>query len=205
MQVVEDVEEGFLCLLALGGHLYVVDYQHVDHLIEVHEIVDAFFFACVAILVHELLAGDVEHCLVGVQFFGLEAYGIGQVCLAKPHATVDEQRVERGGAGLLGHGIAGRTCQTVAFALDKVVKGVTAVELRRHTHLAQAGDDEGVGYLAHTILVDVHRHRGQRVGRGLATLRRERHHTRLGGDGLVHHYAVLEHGARPKLRFDDSA
>ena len=205
MQVVEDVEEGLLGLGCFAGpELYVVDDEHVDHLVEVDEVVGGAGAARFGILLHELLAGDIEHGLVGVHLFGLKTDGIGQVGLAEAHAAVQQQGVEAGLARFLGHGVAGRACQAVAVALDKVLQRVVGAQLRVDAHLLDAWKDEGVGYLALAFLINIDGQVGERVACRPAIVRRQGGHQRVGGDGLVHHDAVFQHTVGAQLHAYDA-
>lgn len=76
--MVENVEKGVLrTLLVAGELLYVVDYQHVYHLVEVDEIVHLLVQNGRCVLCLEFVHGDVEHLQIRVALFYLHSYRLG--------------------------------------------------------------------------------------------------------------------------------
>ena len=156
MQVVEDVEEGFLRPLGLAcPELDVVDDKDVNEFVEVDEVVGGAGTPRLSILLHELLAGDVENGLVGMQFLGFQSDGVGQMGLPEAHTAVEQQGVEGGEARFLGYSVAGRARQAVAVALNKVLQRVVGTQLRVDSGFLDAGDDEGVGDFARVSLINI--------------------------------------------------
>ena len=81
-QVIEDVEKGFLRGFLSGKLRNVVHNQHVDGLVEVHEVVELVGANRLGILYLQQIGRKVEHSCIGMQFFGLGSDGIGQVSLS---------------------------------------------------------------------------------------------------------------------------
>ena len=149
LQMAEDVEE---CVLRSGlarQLLYVVDKQHVDHLIEVDEVGDRAVLHCGLILRLKLVHRDVEHLQIGMTLTDFVTYGLYDVGFAQTRIAIYVQRVERGVvARVYCHRHAGRAGQTVAFTLDEVVERVARVELRVDDYLAwYARNCERISYL----------------------------------------------------------
>ena len=145
--MIEDVEEGVLRTRLAGKLLYIVDYQHVYHLIEVYEIGYLAVFVCRLELCLKLVHRYVEHLQLGVALSDLVAYGLHDMGLAQSRISIYIKRVESVAARRDGHGHAGRACQTVAFALDMVIEGVVGIELRVDENLAQARYYERIFYI----------------------------------------------------------
>ena len=80
--MVEDVEEGVLRLLQSNHLLYVVNYQHINALIEMHEVIEGVVADRVCELNLEEVGTQVEHTLLGMQFFQAGTDGVHQVSLA---------------------------------------------------------------------------------------------------------------------------
>ena len=200
MQIVEDVEESFLGLGRFASpELYVVDDEHIDEFVEVDEVVGGAGASCFGVLLHKLLAGDVEHLLVRVQFLGLQSDGIGKVSLAETHVAVQQQRVEGGLTGFLGHGVAGGTSQAVAVALDEVLQGIVGAQLRIDAQLVEAGNHKRVGNRALAIFINIDWQFGHGIVSGVACLRRQGCDEGLCRDGLIHHDAVFQHASGTQL------
>ncbi len=62
----------------------------------------------------------------------------------QPDASVDQQGVEGGAAGFLRDRVARRTRQSVAVALNKVLKGVVGIQLTLNVHLFETRNNKGV-------------------------------------------------------------
>ena len=205
MQVIEDMEEGFLCLLGFARpELDVVDDEHIDEFIEVYEVVGVAGAASFGELLHELLAGDIKNSLVGMQLFGLYTDGVGEVGLAEADVAMEQQGVEAGGARFLGNGVTGRASQAVAFALNEVLQCVVGRKLRVDALLVEPRDDERIGYLALVLLSSADGHIHQRVAGRLTAVRRQGGHDGRGAYALVHHHAVAQHARRTELHTDDA-
>ena len=94
MQVVEDVEEDVLGLLFAAEELYVINEQHIHHLVEVTEVVDGIIPHRINELVGELFRANVEHGEFGIAFLDLQTNGVCKVRLTKTRRSVDQQWIE---------------------------------------------------------------------------------------------------------------
>ena len=81
-KVVEDVEEGLLCLRGSHPLLNIIDNKHVDGLIERDEIVGAILHHRIGILHLEQSGTDIEYTLLGIEFLGTHTDGIDEMRLA---------------------------------------------------------------------------------------------------------------------------
>ena len=82
VKVVEDVEEGELCLLQAGKFLNVIDDEDIDALVEGDEVVDGVLAYAVCVLHLEEVCRDVEDAQLRVQFLEARADGVDEVRLA---------------------------------------------------------------------------------------------------------------------------
>ena len=128
--MVEDVEEGVLCTLLVFPLLYVVNYQNVDGLIEVDEVVDSVAQHGIGVLHLKQSGADVEHTLFWIDALGFDAYSINKVGLATSRRTEYEERVELHVLRMFGYGLTYGAWQLVAVAFDIVAEGEVRVQLR---------------------------------------------------------------------------
>ena len=150
-----------------GKLLYVVQYERVDALVEVEEIVLAVFPHGVGVLHHEEVGREVKHAHPRVELLGACPDGVEQVGLSAAARSPEEQGVERLGR-LVGHGFAYGAGQAVAASFDKVVEVVSRFEvgvdvgqgglrvLRQHGRLVGLAAGGAEGGLRHGIRL--HRH-----------------------------------------------
>ena len=131
LEVVEDVEKHVVRFLRLDL-LKIVDDQHVDRLVEVHEIVDLVHAHRIGVLCAEGSGGDKQHALVGVVLFDLQTDGRHQVRFSHSRRTVEKEGVERLSVQSSGDGEGNVQRVRIAFALTKAVEGVFFVEERLH-------------------------------------------------------------------------
>lgn len=128
LQVVEDVEEGALCLLGVQ-FLYVIDDEDIYGLVEVEELVRGVVLHGVHILRLEELCCHEEYALVGEFFLDAVAYGGDEVCLSHAGGTIEEEGVESGLAGLFRYGLGYIEGGFVADAFHEVLEGVVGAEV----------------------------------------------------------------------------
>ena len=76
MKVVEDMEEDILSLFFSTEELYVVNNQHVYHLIEVAEVVHCVVSDRVNKLMSESFRGNIQDCFVWSLIFNLNSYSV---------------------------------------------------------------------------------------------------------------------------------
>ena len=91
--MVEDVEKSHL-RFGRGNFLYVVDYQHINRLIEVDEIVLRVVQHRVGKLRFKHMSRNKEHTLFGHELFDAHANSIYQVGFSHPTGTIKKERVE---------------------------------------------------------------------------------------------------------------
>src|SRR5690606_21244446 len=130
MQLVENVEEHFLRLLATGEKLYIVKDQQVDLQIEILEILQPVILEGIQKLVREIVLIHVQYHLRRHAVLNLVSDRLYEVCLSYADAAVQHQWVERRDPGLLCHCKAGGTRKAVAIALDKVVESIRRIQSR---------------------------------------------------------------------------
>ena len=82
--MVEDMEEGVKRLRGCHPLLNVIDYQHVDGLVELDEVIDGILPHRIGVLHLEQTCRDIQHTLLRVQFLTAYADGVNQVSLATP-------------------------------------------------------------------------------------------------------------------------
>ena len=163
MQVVEDMEEDILCLFFSGKVMDIIDDQHIDHLVEMDEIVLVVVPYRVDELVDELVGGDIKTVFSGKLVFHLESDGMGQMGFPKARIAVKQQWVEGGFPGVAGNGKTCGTCQPVAVAFNKIFKGITLDQLGVDLDLFQSRDDKRIRDLFGCAAVQVNGHGYGRV------------------------------------------
>ncbi len=129
-KVIEDVEERQLSLLSSHPLLNIIDYQHIDGLIEIDEVVGGIMQHRTRILHLEQARTDIEHTLIGIQLLGTYADSIDEVGLSTSRRSEDKHRVERGLAGMLGYRQPHAARQLIAVTLDKIREGEMRIQLR---------------------------------------------------------------------------
>ena len=130
MQMVENVEEAFLCLFLARQKLHIVEHQHVHLQVKIHEALHIVVANGFNELVREFLARNVQHKPAAVVLLDEIADGLHQVRFAQAHATIQQQRIERGDARFLRHGHASRATQPVAISLNEVIECINRVQVR---------------------------------------------------------------------------
>ena len=130
MQMVKDVEECVLRSRFAVEILDVVDYQGVDALIEIKEVVDLAFETRGCKLTLEKTGGDIKHTRGGILLLDSDAYGLDEVGLSDTCRTEDKQRVESLAFGVHGNRLTYRLGNLVALADAVVLKGIARIELR---------------------------------------------------------------------------
>ena len=191
--MVEDVEESRLGALA-GQVLDVVYNKDVDlHVVgqEVRELVAHVHG--VHILGFELVAGDIEHHEFGELLLDGKTGRLGDVGFAKTRTAEDEQRVERGFAGVRGDVFRGVYRQTVAVPHHQVLEIIGRIEPGVDLHLGDAREHEGSGVAAGLPGADADRFVGGRIAGTLGI-----GHRTLTADGT---YGVYQTRARTYLFF----
>ena len=104
--MVENVEKVFLGFLLTCEKLNIIYQKHIDHLVEVHKVVDGAFADSLNELGDEALGGDIQDCPPRSIGFDFVADSLQEVGFPKPYATVNEKRVVGCHPGPVGHGIA---------------------------------------------------------------------------------------------------
>ena len=193
MEVVEDVEESILRALA-HQVLDVVNDQHVDLLVEGHEVGELVADGRgVDILGLELVAGHVEDLELRELLFDGDTDSLREVRLAEPRTAEDKQRIERGLSGRAGDVDAGGDAHLVALALDEVREAIGGIQPGVDVDFLQAGIDERAGRRAGAEGAD----RDRRVHRGVAA------------GGGIHHLGLVVHRTdhidQLRIRADDAA
>lgn len=95
VQMVEYLEESFLCLrLVAGNKLDIVNDEHIHRLIKPVEIIEVVALDSLHVLLVEGVSADINDDLVGEIDLGLNTDSVDQVRLAQSNIGVDKQRVE---------------------------------------------------------------------------------------------------------------
>ena len=140
--------------------LYVVHDEHVDALVEVHEVVEDVVLPGIRELHHEEVGAQVEDALFGMQLFCAQTDGVYQVRLAHTARTVDEERVECHLLGMFGDGLTDTAGQLVARAFYEVAEALVDIELR----VQIVGHSNGLGQQGRLVCLAAGRSRsGSRV------------------------------------------
>jgi len=128
--MVENVE---ICILRprfSGEILYIINDQHINHLIKVHEIGELVLnIGCIHELDLEQVSRDVQDDLFGHQFLYFNPDGLSQVGLSQAGTSVNKQRIERP-SRFFGNTKAGSTCQTIARSFHEIIKRISSIQLR---------------------------------------------------------------------------
>ena len=153
VQGIEDVEEFFLGAI-LAAHELDVVHQEQIHFVAVigGELVDAVMLDGLHELAVEGFGRDVPDLFPGVFGHDEVADGLQQVGLAQAHAAVDQQGIEFGSAGILGHGQGGGIGELGVAADHEFFEGVIRVQVdERHSGEGMrrsAGGNLGAGHAA---------------------------------------------------------
>lgn len=121
------------------GHILqvldIIDYQSVDTLVEVEEIVD-ILGCCCGILALEESSCHIKNACLGVALLNSYADSLNEVSLSDTRRTENEKRVEGLERRIVCYSLANRTCDFIAVALAVVLKCVAGIELRVEVALA---------------------------------------------------------------------
>src|SRR5262249_53322034 len=128
VQLVEDVEEHFLCLLAAGEELYVVEDQQVDLQVIILELLDLVILEGVEELAGEVVLVDVENNFIRKIFLDIVSYRLNKVSFSNTDSTVEHEGVERRNSGLLCDSETCGTREPVAIAFNKILETVCRIE-----------------------------------------------------------------------------
>src|SRR5690606_14577103 len=120
---VERMEEFFLCPFLSGHELYVVEQQYVDRTILVSECRGLIKTYRVNQLMHEQFARDICDTRRWRMLFYRMSDRMHQVRLAKPHASVEEERIVCG-SRTLGNAFCGGIREFISGADDELIESV---------------------------------------------------------------------------------
>ena len=109
--------------------LNIVNYQSVDTLIEIHEVVDFAVALGGGILALKQTCGDIKHACERIELFYTYAYGLYQVGFSHAGRSEYEERIEGLALGVVGYCLADRACNLVADAAAVVLESVVRIEL----------------------------------------------------------------------------
>jgi len=154
MQMIEDVEEGRLVALPYQI-LDIVDDEYIYlHIIsqEVGELVADVH--CVHVLGLELVAGHIEDYEVREFLLDGKADCIGHVGFAQAGTAEDEQRIERGLAGIVGNVVSCGDGKAVAVPGNKIAEVVHREQPGVDLYLLEARIYEGTGIAGRLIAAD---------------------------------------------------
>ena len=129
-QVVEDVEERVERPRRRGPLLNIVNYQHINGLIEIDEVVGSVTTHGIGKLHLKETCRHIEHTLLGIHLLTTHTDGIDEMCLATARRAEDEEGIERRLARMLGDGETYRARQFVAVALDERLERLMNIQLR---------------------------------------------------------------------------
>ena len=118
------MEEFFLGGILAADELHIVDHQNIDRaelFLEGHGITEA---KRLDEPVHEFLGRQIDDMPARVLFADMPGNGVHQMCLAKPDAAIEEQRVERDRRGF-GRPPGDGEGQLVRLADDEIGEGIS--------------------------------------------------------------------------------
>ena len=129
LQMIEYIIECVLRSNFSGKLLYVVEYEQIDALIEVDEVVGLVVAHSCCILALKHARGDVKHTQRRVDFLCLQPNCLHQVGLAHSGGPKQEHRVERLALRIGGYCHAYAHRQLVAHASAIILKCIIGIEL----------------------------------------------------------------------------
>ena len=157
VQLVESVENFLLRAFLVCQKLHVVHHQHVKFAVLVPEHLFGVGVGCVVKrldkFVHKLVAGNVHYLFFGVVALQTVSYCVHQVGFSKTHSSPQKHGIVLG-AGIVRHRPCHRFGVLVAFAHNKVFKGVLRNEVGFFFHYGNVvGADGNVHFLFHVAYV----------------------------------------------------
>ncbi len=151
-ELVEYLEHDIQRLLLALEELDVVDEEHIGFLVMVLEVLVAFLLLVVGchrvgVIVHQLGGIDVDGAQVRLRLADVVLHRAHEVGLAQPALAVDEQGIEEGAAGGLGHLDSQGIGHLVRFADDEVLEGERRCRAFLHAAVAKglAGRERAFG------------------------------------------------------------
>ena len=157
VQFVESVENFLLRAFLVCQKLHVVHHQHVKFAVLVPEHLFGVGVGCVVKrldkFVHKLVAGNVHYLFFGVVALQTVSYCVHQVGFSKTHSSPQKHGIVLG-TGVVRHRPCHRFGVLVAFAHNKVFKGVLRNEVGFFFHYGNVvGADGNVHFLFHVAYV----------------------------------------------------
>ncbi len=142
--MVENVKECFLRFFLPCKFVYIIEDQHINHLVKVKKIIPVIVPNGFGKLGLKLIGVDVQNDFVGKAFFYLNTNGMCQVGFSKSGVSVNHQRVKGCTPWVLCYGITGASCQAVAFSFNKILKSVVSLQLGINLKLLNTGNDKRI-------------------------------------------------------------
>ena len=128
--MVEDVEEGVLSMILADKFLHVVHDEHIDALVEMHEVIEGVVLASIGKLHHEKMSAQIKDALLGMKLLGTQADGVHQVRLADTTWAINKEGIESHLLRMLGNRLTYTSWQLVASTLNEVAKTLVNIQLR---------------------------------------------------------------------------
>ena len=103
--MVEDVKEDILRFLLAAEELNVIDDEHINHLIEMTEVIHRIVSDGIDELVCEFLRAHVQYREFRLTRFDLKPNGVRKVGFSQSRPAINQQGIEGSSTGFVGYGI----------------------------------------------------------------------------------------------------
>src|SRR5258708_24418931 len=108
MQVIEDMEEYILCLFFSGEELNIIQNKHINHLVEMNEVILCVVLYSINKLIRKFFRGDIQNNFFRVLILYFNTYGMHKMGLSHSDTTIYKKRVEGSSTGFACYCITGR-------------------------------------------------------------------------------------------------
>ena len=123
------MKERILSFCYTGKLLYIVDYQHVDSLVEADEIIEMIGTHRIGILYLKQVCRHVKHTFLRIKFLDTCTDSIYQMSFTHTRRTVNKKRI-KGACRILRNGFGYSSRKLVAVSFDKVLKVIIGIQMR---------------------------------------------------------------------------